>query len=199
MIDTVIFDIGNVLAPFQWREIYEELFFGEVLERISDITVRDTALWNEMDRGTVEYEALLQRIIAKEPRLEQDIRRAVHTLYQRIAPYDYASSWVKALKEKGLRVYALSNYGKVPFEQSRPRFPFLEDLDGMVISYEVQQIKPAPPIFNILCEKYAIVPQNAVFIDDNADNIQGAAALHFHTILFRNKPDTDKELEKLGI
>lgn len=51
MIKTIIFDIGNVLADFTWREYYESMgYTGERLERLADATVRSEQ-WNEVDRG----------------------------------------------------------------------------------------------------------------------------------------------------
>lgn len=197
MIQSIVFDIGNVLAHFNWRETYESLFSGTELDTITKITVGDSETWRELDRGTLSYEEILQRIIQKAPELEDKIRLGLDEIYKRIAPYPYAEAWVRELKARGLKLYVLSNYGKVPFEQSRPRFPFLELMDGSLISYEVQELKPEPKIFRLLCEKYGIKPTEAVFIDDMEENIKGAAALGFHTILFRDKAGADRQLEAL--
>ena len=51
MINTVVFDIGNVLIDFRWQGLFEDLgFCGEKFERIADATVR-SQWWNEFDRG----------------------------------------------------------------------------------------------------------------------------------------------------
>lgn len=197
MIDTVVFDIGNVLAHFNWRETYESLFAGQELERISDLTVRDGALWNELDRGTLSYEEVLERATEKAPELAEKLRLAVDTIYARIEPYPYAQEWVGGLKEKGFKVYALSNYGKVPFARSLPRFPFMGLMDGAVISYQVQKLKPGREIFDILCEQYCFKPEQAVFIDDNEANAKAAAALGFHAIQFKDKAQADAALARL--
>ena len=61
MINTVVFDIGNVLIDFRWQGLFEDLgFCGEKFERIADATVR-SQWWNEFDRGIMKrkFEAFL--------------------------------------------------------------------------------------------------------------------------------------------
>ena len=60
-------------------------------------------------------------------------------------------------------------------------------------------IKPDPKIYEYILEKYDINPAEAVFIDDNADNIEAAKKFGINTILFKGKEDADRELEKLGV
>ena len=51
MITTLIFDIGNVLAGFTWKEHFERFGYDEeMVERLAKATVKNQ-VWNEFDRG----------------------------------------------------------------------------------------------------------------------------------------------------
>lgn len=172
MIDTVVFDIGNVLVPFNWEETWHDMFDDEIFEKIADATVRKTELWRELDKGELPFEMIMDKFIAGAPEYEQEIRLAVDEVYNRIRPYSYAGEWLANVKELGHRVLLLSNYGDRPFKLSEPHFDFMRCIDGAVISYTVQLTKPDDRIYNLLCIKYGVSPSSAVFIDDNEDNIK---------------------------
>lgn len=196
--NTVIFDIGNVLAYFNWRETYAELFEGEELEQISQLTVMDSEGWNALDQGIISYDEAVEAFSKKSPELRDKIRLGMDTIYQKIEAYPYASRWVQKWKDRGYKVYALSNYGEQPFLWSRPRFDFMELMDGAVISYELKLLKPGEEIYKAICNKYGIVPEQAAFVDDNPANIEAANKLGFNGVLFSNHKQADEELERLA-
>ena len=199
MIDTIIFDIGNVLLDFDYMKHFRSLFDEETAQTIADNSIRKLEVWLEMDRGVLSYDEAVELVIRGAPRLEKEIRLAVKELYDRVESYPYATQWVKSLKEKGYRVYILSNYGEKPFAASKGRMPFLDYADGWLISYEVREVKPSPAIYRALCERFHIDPDKAVFIDDSAINIAGAKAFGLHTILFTDYEDAVAQLKTYGV
>lgn len=196
MIDTFIFDIGNVLLDFDYMKQFRKLFDEETAQAIADISVRRYEVWIEMDRGVLTYEQVLERIIRSAPHLEAEIRLAVKGLYEGVEPYAYADEFLRRVKEKGYRIYMLSNYGEKPFAASKDRMPFLKYADGQLISYEIKETKPSPVIYQALCDKFSIRPEQAVFLDDSAKNIAGAKDFGLHTIHFKGY---EAALEELSI
>ncbi|MDE6673644.1 MAG: HAD family phosphatase, partial [Acetatifactor sp.] len=74
MIRNIIFDIGNVLAAWRWKEYYEELNYSpEITDRLAKATVL-SPMWEEFDRGALDEEALLNRFIENDPDLAEEIR-----------------------------------------------------------------------------------------------------------------------------
>ena len=74
MVNTVIFDIGNVLVDFRWQGLYEDLgFTGEKFEKIANATVR-SQWWNEFDRGILTLEEIIGKFTENAPEYEQEIR-----------------------------------------------------------------------------------------------------------------------------
>ncbi len=51
----------------------------------------------------------------------------------------------------------------------------------------------------IAIDKYQIIPEESVFIDDRADNVEMAASFGIHAIQFKNKEQVMEELKKLDV
>jgi len=185
MIDTVILDIGNVLAGFCWKEYLLELGICEdARQQIADKIFRGD-VWNEFDCGKKSDEEIIQQCILLIPEYEKEIKMVFDTIEKVAFEYDYAKSWIEELKAKGFKIYLLSNYGKSAFE--RKTYSFLELVDGKVISYEVKAVKPEPQIFEALLSKYEIIAENAVFFDDMEENIIAARTHGINGIQFWSK------------
>lgn len=199
MISNIIFDIGNVLASFRWAELFKDLgFTGEVFDRIAAATVLHPTMWNEFDRSLMSDEEIIGRCIERAPEYEKEIRMMFSKTELLVEEYAGSYAWIKGLKEQGYRVYLLSNYGKTSFEAAKAhgRLSFLPLVDGGVISYEVQSVKPEPGIYRALLEKYRLKAEECVFLDDREENIQAAKTLGFHGIVVESQEQARKELEK---
>ncbi|MCR5830972.1 MAG: HAD family phosphatase [Lachnospiraceae bacterium] len=200
MINTIIFDMGMVLVDFRWKALFEEMGLkGERFERMANATVRDP-VWNEFDRGIWTDEMMLAAFVERAPELEAELNDLFYNRFtELLRKFDYTDEWIDSLKKKGYKVYILSNFSKKGIEECPDELDYIGKTDGAVISYRVNLIKPDPRIYEHILEKFDINPSEAVFIDDNADNIEAAKKFGINTILFTGKEDADKELAKLGV
>ncbi len=96
------------------------------------------------------------------------------------------------------RVLALTNWSAETFPVARKKFPFLSWFEGILVSGEEMMKKPDPKIYNLLCDRYDLLPEESVFIDDSAKNIKGAAACKLHTIHFTGPKHLKTELSRLA-
>lgn len=199
MIRTVVFDIGNVLISWDWKEMLRSM---QLPREEIDALGRAVFLhedWNEMDRGVMTEDEILRRFQARVPQYADELKDILHGIYRRIPTCAYTRSWITALKEHGYRVYYLSNYGSFTREYSREALSFTELMDGGLFSYEVQMLKPNRWIFAELCRRFGINPQEAVFLDDNAANVAAAKEMGFFAIRFTSYEESVEELKKLGV
>ena len=200
MINTIIFDIGNVLASFRWADLFHDLGFnGEKFERIAAATVLHPTMWNEFDRSLMSDEEIIAKCIERAPEYEQEIRLLFSKTELLVEEYTYSADWIKSLKNRGYRVYLLSNYGKTSFEAARDkgRLSFLPLVDGGVISYEVQIVKPEPGIYEALLAKYHLKAEECVFLDDKPENVQAAKQLGFYGIVVESYEQAKIKLKEL--
>lgn len=198
MIDTVIFDIGNVLTEWHWRDSFAQMFGEELVEPLADATVRSPG-WYELDRGALSEEELVDLLTQNAPEYGDEIARIVHECHDFVTVYPYAADWLRGLKAAGYQVYILSNFSEFGFERAKSRFDFLEYADGGVISYEIKEVKPDRIIYDTLCKKYGIEPSRAVFLDDRPENTEAAIAYGMHAITVETKAQTDAALHALGV
>ncbi len=199
MIKNIIFDIGNVLAKFRWPQMFRELGLeGETFKRVADATV-DSPWWPEYDRSRIPDEQIWKNCCALAPRLEKEVMSVFENIGMICQEYDYARAWIYELKAAGYGVYLLSNFGRTSFEIARQKLSFMDIIDGGVISYEVQEIKPDRAIFSALEEKYGLVPEECVFLDDSMKNVKAAKSYGYHAIFFENQALAKRKLEGMGV
>lgn len=198
MIDTVIFDIGNVLTEWHWHDSFVEWFGEDLVDTLANATVMSPE-WAEIDRGVLTEEEVVALLTKNAPDYPEQIRRIVHDSHELVTVYPYAADWVRDLKKKGYKVYILSNFSEFGFNRVKDTFDFLPYADGALISYEVKLVKPDRKIYETLCERFDITPENAVFLDDNAKNTEAAREFGLHAITVENKEQTDRDLHVLGV
>lgn len=199
MKNTVIFDIGRVLAGFGWEEYLRGIVPEETAYRAVEQAVFLSPDWEEHDKGFLTEEEEIQDFVSNAPKYEAEIRRTYENLGGCIQKWDFAVPWVQELKQKGFRVFALSNWPKHIYDQREDKLDFLELMDGYILSYREHLIKPDPAVFHLLMDRYQILPEEAVFIDDRSENIEAAENLGIYGILFRSREQAQEELRKLGI
>lgn len=199
MIRTIIFDIGNVLAGFEWQGFFRKFGYSEeIYERLCKATVM-SGTWAEYDRGAMSDEEILGAFIKNDPGIEQELRDSLANINGMVVKYDYAIPWIKVLKEKGYQVLVLSNFAGRVLEECKEALDFLEYVDGGILSYKYKIIKPEPEIYQLLIEKYQLNPQECVFMDDIERNLEGAEAFGMHTIHFKNREQALEELRGKGV
>ncbi len=197
MIRNIIFDIGNVLTDFRWKEFLEDKGFDEAMvKRIAKASVQST-VWNEIDRGVWSMEELMQAFIRQDPEIEEELRRAYGDITGMVTKRAYAIPWIQELREKGYRVYYLSNFSEKAYEDCADALDFLPYTDGGILSYREKLVKPDPEIYRRLLSRYSLEAQESVFLDDTAMNVEAAERLGIHGICFRTKEQVEEELRGL--
>ena len=197
MIKNIVFDFGGVLVDWNPRYVYVPLF-GDAARAEWFLTTICTYEWNaQVDAGRSHAEITEERV-AEFPEWEKEIR----VYYDRWIEMVHGDipgmvDLVRAYKERGFRIWGLSNWSQELFPLVRDRFPVFDLMDGMVISGREKVIKPYPEIYRILLERFGLDPAECVFIDDNAANVAGADAVGIKGILFEGKEKLQEQLEGL--
>ncbi len=197
MVRNIIFDIGNVLVEYCWREHIALCgYTGETAKRLG-LAMMQSPVWPELDRGVWSEEELLEGFIQNDPELEPEIRHVFADLSTLVRLYPGTDAWLEALRVKGYRLYYLSNFsGKCRREAIR-QLGFMERMDGGIMSYEVREIKPHEKIFRLLFERYGLKPEESIFLDDTSANLETAKRLGMRTVLVESQEQAMEELDKV--
>ena len=197
-INTIIFDFGGVLIDWNPRYMYRDEF-EEISEMEYFLEKICTDDWNlQQDKG---------RSLAEATRILQD-EFPEHSLKIQLY-YDQWEKMIKGdfpqnvailskLKEK-YKLYGLTNWSAETFPIVFKQYAFFQLFDGIVISGVEKMIKPDKKIFELMLERYHLEAENALFIDDNKNNIQAAREMGFATIHVQEKTDLNSELHAMGL
>ena len=191
MIRNMVFDIGNVLMGFRWKE-YMRSLFGENEALIQTINqgIWHNGCWAAMDKGEMDGAATLRSAVAFAPQYEKEIKLTLDRVAHAFHKFGYAVPWVQELKGMGLNVYYLSNYSAFSIAANPDVLNFIPYMDGGVFSFEVKAVKPDPEIYLCLCDKYDLKPEECLFTDDVPANVKGAQACGFQGIVFEGYEKT---------
>ena len=152
----IIFDVGDVLVNFRYREYMQDLGFSEeTIEFLKDNMIF-TDFWEEMDCGKKDMDDACEHFCNLYPELKDEITTFWERIEPIVAEYDYAKPLVMMMKEKGYKVFLLSNYPYKLADLHWPQFSFLPEMDGYLISAKAKLMKPDPAFFRMLMDRYRL-------------------------------------------
>ena len=197
-INTIIFDFGGVLIDWNPRYMYRDEFEeNSAMEHfLKKVCTDDWNLQQDKGRSLAEGTRILQEEFPKfTPKIQ-----LYYDQWEKMVNGDIPENVtaLRELKEK-YKLYGLTNWSAETFPIVLKRFSFFELFDGIVISGEEKLIKPDKKIFELMLERYHLEAKNALFIDDNVNNIRAAKEMGFVTIHVQEKTDLKKELHVLGL
>ncbi|MBI2792636.1 MAG: HAD family phosphatase [Gammaproteobacteria bacterium] len=198
LIKNIVFDVGNVLVRYDPHFIINAAFPGhqDPAELVHGIFKHQT--WYELNLGHIsEQEALLEY----HARLGIDLgslQMMAQIVKESLTPIPGSIEMLKQLHASH-PLFALTDNTHEIMAYLQQRYDFWPLFKGIVVSAKVGYLKPSNEIFQHLLTTYQINPQETVFIDDLARNVEGAKMLGIHGIQFENTEQCIKELQKLQI
>lgn len=211
MIKAVIFDLSDVCfnaeePPFikafaekhgldfsEFEKRYLELLHKAENHEISGREIWSTLLTHygiEVDPSSrtfadsVHYGASIDKIIAE-------------MMADKVA-YQPTLDLVKKLRST-VKTAFFTNYNEDYWKYIDKKFKLSNYFDIGLVSYMIGARKPAVRGFEYLLEKLGVKPEEAIFTDDSAKNLENAKQLGIHTIQFQNVLQLTLDLQALGV
>ncbi len=153
--------------------------------------------WRLFDRGQLSETELLDRLAAGSGQTRDALVEIIAAVRESLLEKPETVRLVRSLRQRGLDLYCLSNMPAPIYEHLRGRHTFWDVFRGVVISGEVQLMKPEPQIFVHLLERFGLQAQESVLIDDLQANVDGARGVGLHAIRFQNATQCRQELDEL--
>jgi epoxide hydrolase-like predicted phosphatase len=198
-IKTVIFDLGGVIVPLDFPNLYREistrcgLTVDEIPKRIGA-----TGLVIELETGRISGEDFSQRIcealgfsLAKD-----EFGHLWSTLFpsHTLIPEELLVSL-----KKNYRLLLLSNTNSLHFEMIRKTYPLTGHFDDYVLSYEVGAMKPSPRIYEEAITRSNVAAEECFFTDDIAAYVEGAQNAGLNAVQFRSYEQLTQDMDRYGI
>lgn len=199
MIRNLIFDVGNVLVGYRWFEMLTDDYglSKEDASRIGD-EMFDKEIWEKgLDGGLLSLQDAIRTYGELYPEDLETITWFLQNGERMVVHRPEIWNFLPKLKEKGYKIYILSNYSQELFEAHTKDASFRQMLDGGIVSYEVKALKPGKRIYELLLEKYGLNAEECLFFDDREDNVEAARKLGFSAVQVTSEQMLAEELKLL--
>lgn len=184
MIRSFIFDIGNVLIPFDYNKAVRRIAAKSGIP-FQDLPAEAKQLTQVYEAGQIDRPEFLKRAFAL---LDfQGTKADFVAAWEDIFVENFAMTKLVNLLRERYPLYLLSNTNDIHSEYFETQYPVFQSFTGAVYSYRVGCIKPGREIFEIAIRQFNVDPSEVVYIDDLAANIAtacefGLQAFHYdHT------------------
>jgi putative hydrolase of the HAD superfamily len=200
-IKNIVFDVGQVLFEYNPQNIIDKMcpktaYKDEYLK----ILFMDS-LWQALDRGDLSEEQAKEQL-AKEVAYHPQKKEELFYLFDNWVPYlNKIEGTVKMFNKLVLKfpVYILSNFQDKRFDDLLKLHPFMKQARGIVVSAKVKMMKPEKDIYLYLLNKYKLIPEETMFIDDRPENIEACEKVGMSGILFVSSDQLKQDFVKKGI
>ncbi len=185
MIRNIVFDMGNVILRFDPAYfIRREGITAPEDTRVLMNEIFRSAEWALMDLGEMDEESA-EPVLRK--RIPERLWQAAHRLLFNWADAGETipgmTELAEKLKESGYPLYLLSNASFAQHEYWA-RVPVSRLFSGTLISCDYHVVKPSREIYRIFTDRFALKPEECLFIDDSHVNIAGAVREGWEGIVF---------------
>lgn len=203
MIKLFVFDLGNVILPFEHRQIAQKLYEKSANRTFflpDDIFLfmfeRDNGLINIYETGKMTSEEFFGHL---KDRYELDL-----------GFYEFKDIWnhifwenhdvidaIMYLKSNDYPVFLLSNTNEMHFSYISERYPIVNELDGWILSYEVGVKKPEKRIYDMIFEKVDVDKNDVFYIDDIEHYVEAAKNFGIQGMVFKEAGQLWKEINRI--
>jgi len=200
-INTLVFDFGGVLIDWNPAYVYLKEFRGNQEEMSHFLNTICSWEWNENQDAGYSLQKATEERVAMYPEHERLIRM-YYGRWEDMLGYEHTDTvaLLKTFKDHNkYRLIGLTNWSHETFPVALERFAFLSWFEGIVVSGTEKMKKPDANIYTLTLDRYKIILENAVFIDDKLENVHAAAQLGMHGIHFTSAAKLKRDLETLGV
>jgi glucose-1-phosphatase len=175
---TILFDIGNVLLRFDYKESLHGLIPPELGDAATRLRLLDEKR-EDLESGRIG--------------VDEFVAWSLDVLESRATPQEFVAAWRSIftpipetwrLAEKwaadGHRLILFSNINAIHHPWIFEAYPVFAHFHGAVMSYEIGCMKPCDDFYRIAMEKYALIPEQTFYIDDLPANIAAGEKFGFH-------------------
>ncbi|MBP3729211.1 MAG: HAD family phosphatase [Lachnospiraceae bacterium] len=187
MIRNIVFDMGGVLIRFDRDYFLDQLNLSEEDRSLLMQEVFLSVEWCQMDRGVLNEDGAYARMIQRLPsRLHEAARHLVYEWDDPILPVPGMEELIAELKEKGYRIFLISNASPRQPEYWL-RIPAHRYFDDVLVSFRHGIVKPQPEIYRLAFRQFGIRPEESLFIDDSFINAEGSIYCGMDCFIFRGE------------
>jgi putative hydrolase of the HAD superfamily len=195
----VVFDMGNVLLPFDYNiaiERLDKIEYG-IGKKFHDYYLANYNMHRQFEKGEISEEQFTQRLLsAVNNKIDKETFCKIYS--EIFSKNDNVISLLPILK-KNYKLVLLSNTNSIHKKYGFGHFQFLKIFDKEILSYEVKSVKPEEKIYHAV-EDYTKEPPNKhLYIDDIKEYTDAAKKLGWDSIQFKEYDNLVEALKLRGV
>lgn len=194
---TILFDIGNVLLSFDYKEKMSQLLPSDCPDRAARLKLLDVKK-DELECGRISVDDFtdwaLQTLESKAT--HEQFLAAWRSIF---TPIDATWQLARRLESEGHRIILFSNINAIHSPWIYEEYEIFRLFHGAVMSFEIGCMKPQREFYQIAQERWNLIPEETLYIDDLPANIEAgeAAGFHCHCYEWRNHAALEAWIAKL--
>jgi len=199
MIKAVAFDLGKVLVEFDYaiagrkiaaRATMAATELGQFLIHVPLIIRYET--------GQLSSREFFEEVRAASGFLG-DLEEFASLFADIFTPIEEMVRLQAELRARGLRTYIFSNTNELAIRFIRRNFPFFQNFDGYILSYEHGSMKPDAHLYEVVEARSGCRGPEILYLDDRPENVAAGAARGWQVILQETPEKSRAAMETLGI
>ena len=186
----VVFDFGQVMVRFEPSYMVGRYVDDKDDAALLEEVVFDRLYWDKLDSGDISDDEVISACRERLPeRLWQVAEKIYFNWIYNLPEIEGMRELVRYIKKTyGVRVLLLSNISTY-FAEHADEIDVLREFEACVFSAVIGKVKPSADIFEYVCQKYGMLAEETVFVDDNPNNIKGAQSVGITGYLFDGDAD----------
>ncbi|NCQ18309.1 MAG: HAD-IA family hydrolase [Ignavibacteria bacterium] len=199
IIKAIVFDLGNVLLPFDYSVAVKRL--NEIEENLGEVFLafykENYSLHRSFERGDLSREKFISLMLnALHNKIDEE---TFCKIYSEIFTFnENVASLLPELK-KNYKLLLLSNTNEIHKKYGWEQFKFIKYFDKLILSHEVNAVKPEEKIYKSVEAFTGLQPGEHLFIDDILEYVNEAKKLGWDGIQFTGYENLIAELQKKDI
>jgi glucose-1-phosphatase len=189
-VKAVVFDLGKVLVDFDYSIASRKLAqrSSKAPSEVQKMLDHSPLLYSYESAGMTSQEFYHEFCV--HAGFQGDFEEFAAAFGDIFSEMPEMIAFQRQLKSEGVPTYILSNTNEIAIRHVRKNFPFFANFTGYILSYEQRALKPHAPIYQAAERMAGCRGEELVFIDDRADNIEGAEKLGWQTIIHCDAAET---------
>ncbi|HEU5125868.1 MAG TPA: HAD family phosphatase [Verrucomicrobiae bacterium] len=199
MLPTVVFDLGKVLLDFDYsiaaHRIAEKSRSGVDEARFF---IDQSPLLHRYETGLVTTQEFFAEIcrLSGFSGTADEFAEFFSDIFAPIQPMIQLQA---ELRQAGIRTYIFSNTNDLAICHIRERFPFFNQFDGYILSYEHRSMKPDAKLYEIVERETRSSGREIIYLDDRLENVEAGRNRDWQAILHESPEKSRTALKQLGL
>lgn len=198
-IKNIVFDLGNVLIPFNNQIAVDRLNKIEagLGDRYKKFYAANYYHHRDFESGKISNEQFLEIMLNV---LEHKVDAEIYCkIFSEVFTVNEDVAALLPLLKKNYRVFLLSNTNAIHQKYGWEKYPFLIHFEKLFLSHEVGSVKPEAGMYEAVMKYTGDAPETHIFIDDISEYAQGARDCGWDAIQFTGYADLVAALKSRNI